>query len=149
MASGLVAYSTTTEGVPGGKTTESNLAPATGSLLRDFVTQQGGGFSGVIGGRRQALGDDRAGRLEASPAHVMAASFAEQLNVNLGNGNNFQGRWDLPARFDLTPLVERGDAVVLAWDAGHTFMPTPINQFSPRRTSRDTLLRLAVPVTDN
>jgi hypothetical protein len=135
--------------VGGGKTSTTNLNFSTGLLLRDFVTQQGSDFQNVIGRRRQALGDDRLGRLEASAAHVMAASFAEYLNRNLGNANNYQSRWELPARLDLTSLVERGDAVVLAWDAGNSFLAKPINQFSPRRSSRDTLLRLAVPVTNN
>ncbi len=135
--------------VEGGKTSETTLLVTGGKTLRDFVVTQGGSFQNVIGSRRQALGDDRSGRLEASPVNVMAACFAEQLNKNLGNVNNYQSRWDLPARFDLTPLVERGDAVVLAWDAGHSFMSSPINQFTPRRSSRDTLLRLAVPVTNN
>ena len=40
-------------------------------------------------------------------------------------------------------------AVVLAWDAGHSFMSNPINQFKTLRSNRDTLLRLAVPVTNN
>ncbi len=135
--------------VAGGKTMETNINFSAGILLREFVVQQGGGFQSAIGSRRQALGDDRLGRLEASPDHVIAASFTEQLNKNLGTAQNYQNRWEIPARFDLTTLVERGDAVVLAWDAGHSFLPTPVNQFKPRRSSRDTLLRLAVPVTNN
>jgi hypothetical protein len=33
----------------------------------------------------------------------------------------------------------------LAWQAGQS-LTRPINQFTPRRSQRDTLLRLAIPI---
>ena len=47
---------------------------------------------------------------------------------------------------DLTPMVDRGDAVVLAWDPGHAPGNGSMNRFKTVRNHRDTLLRLAVPV---
>ena len=40
-------------------------------------------------------------------------------------------------------LVDRGDAVLLAWDAQRSY--TPVNRFKPPRLQRNALLRLAVP----
>jgi hypothetical protein len=40
-------------------------------------------------------------------------------------------------------LVDRGDAVLLAWDANGSYTK-PVNQFNPPRLHRNTLLRLAV-----
>jgi len=49
---------------------------------------------------------------------------------------------------DLTPLVSRGDAVLLAWDAKGSYA-NPINQFNPPRLQRQALLRLAIPPPEN
>jgi hypothetical protein len=43
-------------------------------------------------------------------------------------------------------VVERGDAVLLAWDAGHAPANASMNRFKTVRNHRDTLLRLAVPI---
>ena len=51
-----------------------------------------------------------------------------------------------PEGMDLTPVVERGDAVLLAWDPGHAPGNGSMNRFKTVRSHRDTLLRVAVPV---
>jgi len=50
-----------------------------------------------------------------------------------------------PPGFDLSDLVRRGDAVLLAWAPGYG-VAKPINQFSARRGQRDSLLRVSVAV---
>jgi hypothetical protein len=42
---------------------------------------------------------------------------------------------------DLSPVMDRGHAVLLAWVEGYSPVK-PINKFSPRRTHKDTLLRI-------
>ena len=70
----------------------------------------------------------------------MAASFITRNNT-ANNYNNFS----VPPGFDLSPLVQRGDAVLLAWAPGYSFTK-PLNQFAARRGTRDTLVRVAVEV---
>lgn len=45
---------------------------------------------------------------------------------------------------DLVPLVEQGYGVLLAWVDNHTFLE-PMNDFTPGKSSRNTLLRIALP----
>ena len=70
----------------------------------------------------------------------MAASFISLM----GGWPNQYATFRVPPGLDLTPLAERGDAVLLAWVPDYSVVP-PLNRFSPRRTHRDTLLRVAVP----
>jgi len=48
-----------------------------------------------------------------------------------------------PTGFELSPVIQRGEAVVLAFVSD--FAPVkPLNQFTARRSHRNTLLRIAV-----
>ena len=50
---------------------------------------------------------------------------------------------DLAGGLDLSAVVERGTAILFAWEEDYS--PTkPIYQFSPRRTHRNTLWRVPV-----
>ncbi len=110
--------------------------------LSDFVRLNGQTFQRAVEKRRNPLGDDKGGHLENAPLTAMVASFSSQL----GNPNQYQRAFVAPPGLDLTPLVERGDAVLLAWYANHSFV-SPLHQFKPPRLQRNTLLRLAVPVS--
>jgi hypothetical protein len=48
--------------------------------------------------------------------------------------------------FDLSPVIQRGDAVLLAWLPGQGVAPS-LNQFVPRYTRKDALLRVLVHVS--
>jgi hypothetical protein len=125
-----------------GQSTNLTLTVSQGTQLQAFVQQQGNQFNGAVSSRRQAFGDERAGRIEDLPINAMAASFCDQLGQP-GQSYTFVA----PERFDLSALAEpeRGFAILLAWDAGNSPAPA-LNKFTPRRVHRDTLLRLAVPV---
>lgn len=124
-----------------GEKKEITLPETKGVALNAFVQQHGGGFSNAVEGRRQSLGDASRGHLDDAPMAASALSFVGKLNENPNDHRKFI----TPAGLDLTPLVRRGDAVFLAWDAGHSYV-RPINQFTPPRLKRDSFLRLAVPV---
>ncbi|MBI3874826.1 MAG: hypothetical protein HY300_02450, partial [Verrucomicrobia bacterium] len=125
-----------------GQSTNATFNLRQSKQLAAFVQEQGNGFQHAVQSRRQAFGSTESGRLADLPNHSMAASFCGLIGQQgQGYGNNFVA----PEGFDLTPLTERGDAIVLAWDAGNSPAPA-LNKFSPRRQSRDTLLRLAVPI---
>jgi hypothetical protein len=131
-----------------GKTNAFALERTQGMLLRDFVQQEGGQFQVAVQQRQNAFGSARLSRTWDIPLCAMAASFISQLGAPVGQPGmwgRFYSRFTAPAGVDLSPVVRRGDAVLLAWDAGRSLVH-PINRFTPRRLHRDTLLRLAVPV---
>lgn len=74
---------------------------------------------------------------------AMAASFLAKMNVDDSSGgyNNFEVFRNL----DLSRFVGADHAILLAWDPDHSFT-APLNRFTAKRTHRDTLLRLVVPV---
>ncbi len=125
-----------------GETKNLIVAPGAGMALADFVRNTASRFQEAAGGRRQLFGNDQAARLELSPANAIAASFIGQLGIYQGAVRTFV----YPAGTELSPLVARGDAVLLAWDAGHTVAGSTLRRFNPPRTSQSTLFRLAVPV---
>ncbi len=127
----------------GGESKRFTVGPASGQALLDFVRNTGLRFQEVAANRRQVFGNAQAARLELSPANAIAASFIASLGAYQGQVRSFV----YPAGLELSPLVARGDAVLLAWDAGHTATSSPLRRFNPPRTSQNTLFRLAVPVS--
>jgi len=129
--------------LPPNKTSTFSTAVARFMPLRDFVQQNGNQFTMAVQSRQHAFGDNTSRRLELNAAHLTAVSFVSKM-INAGPyARGFVG----PAGMDLAPVVERGDAVLLAWDAGHAPGDGSMNRFKVVRSHRDTLLRLAVPVT--
>jgi hypothetical protein len=76
----------------------------------------------------------------------MAASFISQIRDPQTPQQPYNNTSFLaPKGMDLSPLVERGDAVLLAWVADYSLVK-PMNRFNARRSRRDTLLRVAVEI---
>jgi len=111
-----------------------------GKPVRSFVQENGQYFSRAVELRRSPLGDTTGGHLEDRPLTATVASF-----ISLLEGNNQARSFVFPPGLDLTPQIERGDAVVFAWVDGHSF-GGKINEFQPPRFRQDTLLRLTTPV---
>ncbi len=113
--------------------------PNSGQPLQGFLSQHGQNFQGVVQSRQQTFGSTSRGQIADAPNAAMTASFLGKMS-----GGN-QEKFISPPGLDLSPALDHGGAVVLAWVADYT--PTqPINQFSVRRSNRDTLLRVTVPV---
>ncbi len=132
--------------LPARETQEFRLKSGEGMALSEFVQQNANQFQSAAQHRRQAFGESI--HLSNVPLSAMAASFVTQLSGRNNYPNNYpnnQNTFVVSPGFDLTSLVERGDAVLLAWDAGHLFTGA-MNRFTPRRSSHDTLLRLAVEI---
>jgi hypothetical protein len=106
--------------------------------LRSYVQTFGNNFVGAIDARRRAFGDSAYAQINDLTNASVAASFIT-LNNTRENYNNFS----VQPGFDLSSLVERGDAILLAWAPKYSFTK-PLNQFSASRGSRDTLIRVAV-----
>jgi len=114
------------------------VSMAQGTPLKDFVSTHGQHFHGAISSRQQAFGATE--RVTDPPNGSIAASFISQMG---GSDENYTGRFISPPGLDLSSVVERGGAVVLAWAADYSPVK-PMYQFSPRRSHKDTLWRIAV-----
>jgi hypothetical protein len=90
-----------------------------------------------LGQREDAFGGSERQHIDDWANAALAASFPSSLRLP-------NGEYVWPAGFDLTPLLRRGDAVVLAWLPNATVVPM-LNQFGAPRSQKAALLRLAVP----
>jgi len=125
-----------------GETRNISVAVRSGLNLSDFVRSNAGRFGRAIDQRRQAFGGSNRNQITDPAQATMAASFIKQLRSS--GRNSSQNNFATPVGFEISDAVERGHAVVLAWDAGQS-LTGKMNQFSPRRGRKDTLLRLSVP----
>ncbi|MCL5098422.1 MAG: hypothetical protein M1608_13015, partial [Candidatus Omnitrophica bacterium] len=122
-----------------------DLDMAKGRRLLDFFANYSVDFTQAVQQRRRAFGGESTARNWDVPACVMAASFVPQIELGRQFSGGYSGGFLAPDGFDLTPLAQRGDAILLTWDAGHSLIQS-IAKFDPRRSQRDTLFRLAVTV---
>lgn len=127
-----------------GDTLSTNFPVRSGMSIDHFVASASGQFHQVVQSRNNAFGNVQHSRLDDLPRHAAAISFlSERDSQNRSNHPYYQGGFIMPPAMDLTPLIQRGDAVVLAWAEDFT-LTQPINQFPPRRSQRHTMLRVAV-----
>ncbi len=130
--------------VPAGMSRTFDVAK-TGETLKNFVQTNAKNFQQAVNQRQQAFGENRTFIENAVPA-TMAASFISQYDSRVNQPGAYNpGSFITPPGFDLTPLMERGDAVLLAWAADYAPVKG-INRFTARRSHRDTLLRVATTV---
>jgi hypothetical protein len=109
--------------------------------LNDYVARNGGQFHPAVEARRQTFGSTERGRINDLPNAAVAASFLSLLDGSA----DFRSGFVSPPGLDITPVVERGGAVLFAWAADYS-PAKPINQFSPRRFHQNTLFRMATVV---
>ena len=114
------------------------LEPSTGVPLQSFIVQHGNQFQEAVQARRSPLASPGSGHLENLPVTATVASFIGYIPKP-----EHQRSFVSPPGMDLTPVADRGDAIVLAWDANQSYAKA-INQFKPPRLQRNTLLRLVV-----
>jgi hypothetical protein len=126
---------------------------ANGQLLRTFVQSYANHFQQAVNQRQQAFGGNTPQIFDIANS-TMAASFISQTRdpqafqnpqqaYNYNNGN-----FIAPQGMDLSPLLDRGDAVLLAW-ADDFSLVKPMNRFTARRSHQDTLLRVATEVRND
>jgi hypothetical protein len=127
--------------LPAGQSLTKAVKREDGIPLRTFVWNYGSNFRDAVNYRQRALGASESGQISDLPNTSMAASFLSQLSQT----QNYDYSFIVPPGLDLTPTVERGGAVVLAWASDYSPVK-PMYQFSPRRSHRDTLWRMTVQV---
>jgi hypothetical protein len=111
------------------------------TALKTFVTNFGGNFQNAVASRQHAIGSTTSGQITDKPNSSVAVSFISQLNRSQMYQNGFLA----PPGLELSPVIEHGGAVVLAWAENYTPIKR-IEQFTPRRSQRDTLWRFALKV---
>lgn len=119
---------------------EARFPLASGQPIEQFVAIAGQGFSGAAAARRQAFGRDDRSRLELTANNVAAISFIGQMGLYQGQQRTFV----YPPGLELSPLIARGDTVVLAWAAAHAPTPDSMLRQQPPRRSQNTIYRLAL-----
>ena len=124
--------------LPAGQSKTFSVARSDGSSLGEFVRSHGQGFQHAVQQRQYAFGQSSGGQLSDLPNAGMAASFVTQL----GGGQNNQ-TFVVPPGLDLSRVVEHGNGVLLAWVPDYAPVKS-LNQFKPRRESRNTLWRVPV-----
>lgn len=113
------------------------LGKEQGEALRDFVSRRANNFQNASNARQQAFGASGGGHIGDLPESTVAVSFISNLSND---------RFICPPGLDLSPLVERGNAVLLAWEANYSPVK-PLRNFVSTRGRTDTLWRVAVPIS--
>jgi len=113
-----------------------------GKSLGAFVLEHGGNFQGAAQSRQRTFGGDESGRIDDLANGTIAASFLSHLGGSQDSTRHFIA----PPGLDLSSVVEHGNAVLLAW-AGDYSPVKPLRQFNTRRSQKNTLWRVAVPVS--
>lgn len=119
-----------------------NLSREVAVPLSVYLATHGADFDNKVQSRQNVFGETERARLEDLPNSAVAASFVSQLSARRGF---MQGGFIAPPGLDISGVVAHGGAVVLAW-AGDYSPIQPMYRFTPRRSHRDTLWRLAVQV---
>lgn len=119
-----------------------DFAELNGVPLQNFVRSQAQSFSYALQARHRAFGADGHQWVEASGGLLTAVSFIGELEQMAGVA---QRQYLSPAGLDLSGMIGRGDAMVLAWVPGHDAVPT-IRQFKSVRSQASTFFRMALPV---
>ena len=116
----------------------------TGRALSEFVVTQRNIFTPAAEARRSQWGRSQPAVITDYFAAAVAASFLGEQNPTPQPGAPYRPPYAIEPGFDLGPSDDRGDAILLAWMPEASLL-APMNQFSPRRSHKWTLLRVIAP----
>jgi hypothetical protein len=128
-------------GLIAGAMREVILSEQSAAYLRPFVRTHAQSFAYAIQARHSAFGADANQWQPASGGVLTAVSF---LGETAEMGGARQRQFVSPAGMDLSPVVARGDAVVLAWVQDYAPVPT-LRQFKAVRSQENTFFRMVLP----
>jgi hypothetical protein len=129
--------------LPAHESKTTSITRNQGTDLRQFVMSHASGFQNAVSSRQHAFGASESGRIDDRTNGTMAVSFISQLHTD--NNQPYMNNFIVPPGLDLSSVVEHGEAVVMVWDADYS-PAKPIYQFTPKRSHRDTMWRIAVPI---
>lgn len=133
--------------VPPGQPRTFTLESGSGRHLPEFLAPLHQRFVNAAQRWRRAFGGGDAEFLELSPAALVAVSLISQGSLGMGASMGGARAFVYPAGLDLGRLLERGQALVFAWDPGQAPVSAPLARFKAPRATKNTWLRLAVPVS--
>jgi hypothetical protein len=128
------------ENIPANSSQNYNAVASGGQSLSDWVVGQSSQFQNAAQQRQQVFGGQTSGRIDNAPEAASAASF-----IGLVQGRQGNALFLTPPGLDVSPVLARGQAVLLGWTAGYAPI-APMNQFKAARGSRNTLWRLSCEV---
>ncbi len=121
-----------------------------GLSLQPFVQTRVNNYNNVVQQRQNQFGGSESGRIADIFEGTLAASFigltVRSEAAEPQNNYTYYSRFISPPGFDLTELMQRGDAILIAWLPGETLTPK-LNRFNPRYSRTDTILRVTVPLS--
>jgi len=137
--------------VPPGKSLKVKTGALRSQDLDALVTRSVSSFQRAIRARQRAFG--REGWLDCSLDTVLAVTFLNRWQRVRTAPTYPSGPYGFPVRehfvgpsgFDLSGLLARGYAILLAWQSD-TSPIQPMNLYAPRRSQRHTVWRIAVPL---
>jgi hypothetical protein len=124
--------------LPAGQKKTFKLSRQQGMSLDDYVRRFGSGFQNAASERQRAFSSG-SGRIDDLYDSSAAISFISHMS---------EERFITPPGLDLSAVLRQGNAVLLAWEPGYSPIK-PVNQFPTRRSHKDTLWRIAAPITIN
>jgi hypothetical protein len=127
--------------VPARETRTFVVSREQGEPLADFVSRHSAGFREAVSARNKVFGGRGGGRIDDLPNASVAASFLSQRTRTADSSHRFLA----PPGLDLSPVADRGNAIVLAWAEDYSPISS-MRQFAARRTHRHTLWRVPVAV---
>lgn len=126
--------------LPANQSKTFTVETSKGTPIGNLAQQYGDRFRNAVQELRSSFGNNSNPITDLAQGSV-AASFLSLVNTGgQETWNNFTG----PANLDLSRFANGNYGILLAWDAGYS--PTALNQFTAKRTHRNTLFRLVVPV---
>ena len=131
--------------VPAGQSVTNQINRGSGRQVLEFVQNNSRNFQNASAQRRHTFGNTAFAQLDNLCDCTMAISL---LGVNYPENAMNQNSFVMPPGMDLSPDLDQGEALLLAWEPG--VAPTkPVNQFPTRRSHKDTLWRVTVPLNQS
>ena len=131
--------------IPAGQTVTNQVTRGSGQPMSSFVQNSSRNFKNASDQRRHTFGSSSFAQLDNLCDSTMAISL---LGVNYPENAMNQSSFVMPPGLDLSPDLDQGEAILLAWEPGAA--PTkPVNQFPTRRSHKDTLWRVIIPLNQS
>ena len=129
--------------LPGGETLRIDLATSNAKddsiPLADLTRDWSATFNTVANARGDVFGGQGQEHIDNWPGASVAASLTQRVSGNDDGQRHFV--W--PPGFDLSPMAERGDVLVMAFARNDSVLPG-VNRFAAFQQSRHTLYRLVL-----
>jgi hypothetical protein len=117
-----------------------------GIMLVDFERLNNISMLSAAEQRSRSFGNNNT-HIDNLSAGAVAVSITSMLNQGPSSHNPYQSGLISPVGLDLGDQLKRDQGVFFAWAEDHSPIP-PMNKFTSRRTHRNTLLRVVLPMKE-